>query len=86
MPNEWDLRVPANNNVIAASLDLVMIQAAVTMFGTGALIGIACVLTYGLSAASQLWRVLMLILFIGIGFSILYFVLAAIRNQFASPT
>ncbi len=82
---EWDVRLPANNNVIAASLDLVMIQAAVTMFGTGALIGIACVLTYGLSEASQPGRLAMLAFFLAVGIFVLYSVVNAIRVQFASP-
>jgi hypothetical protein len=83
---EWDLRIPANNNVIAASLELVMIQAVVTIFGTGALIGTACVLTYGLSEAGQPWRDAMLAIFLTVGLVVLYSMVNAIRVQFASPT
>jgi hypothetical protein len=83
---KWDLRIPANNTAIAASLELVMIQAIVTTFGTGTLIGTACVLTYGLSAASQPWRDAMLAIFLIVALVVLYSIVNSIRAQFASPS
>jgi hypothetical protein len=54
------LQVPTGANVLFGNLRMIIAVAAVTMFGIGAEIGIAGVLAYGLSEASQPWRVGML--------------------------
>ena len=53
--------------------------AAVTMFGIGMEVGLACVLTFGLSAASQFWRWMMLAGSILIGLFVLWYSVAAVQ-------
>jgi hypothetical protein len=55
-----DLQLPQNSDVIAANLRIAVIAAVVTMFGIGAEIGVAAVLAWHFSAASQGWRWAML--------------------------
>ena len=46
--------------MLVANLRVVLVTAVVTMFGMGAELGIAGVLAYGLSEATQSWRLAML--------------------------
>ena len=57
---------------------MVLAAAAVTMFGIGMEVGLACVLTYGLSAASQAWRLVMLVASILLGFFVLRYAVGAV--------
>ena len=60
LPRERNLQIPQGSNVIFGAMYIVLIAAVVTMFGIGAELGIAGVLAYGLSEASQAWRSFML--------------------------
>ena len=53
---ERTLQVPAGSNVMFGNLRMILGAAVLTMFGIGAEIGIAGVLAYALSEASQPWR------------------------------
>jgi hypothetical protein len=53
---ERSLQVPAGSSVLFGNLRMILGVAVLTMFGIGAEIGIAGVLAYGLSEASQPWR------------------------------
>jgi hypothetical protein len=73
-----ELQVPQASNVITGNLKMALIAAAVTMFGIGAEFGIAAVLAFGLSAASQFWRSVMLVAIVGAGLGVLYYAVTAI--------
>jgi hypothetical protein len=60
LPRDRVLQVPAGPGMIVANMKIVLIAAVVTMFGMGAELGIAGVLSYGLSEANQGWRLAML--------------------------
>ena len=57
---ERSLQVPPGSDVLFGNLRMILGAAVLTMFGIGAEIGIAGVLAYGLSEASQPWRWTML--------------------------
>ena len=73
------LQTPQSSNVLVGTLGMVLAAAAVTMFGIGMEVGLACVLTYGLSAASLVWRSVMLAGSILVGIFVLRYAVAAVR-------
>lgn len=79
LPRERSLQVPPGSNVIFGNLLMVLIAAIVTMFGIGAEIGIAGVLGYGLSEASQVWRSVMLGILGLVAVLVLFYAVTAIR-------
>lgn len=60
LPTDKFLQVPPGPGMIVANMRIVLIAAVVTTFGMGAELGIAGVLSYGLSEANQGWRLGML--------------------------
>ena len=72
------LQVPQGTNVITGTLKMALIAAFVTMFGIGAEFGIAGVLVFGLSEASQFWRSIMLAAVVAVGFGVLCYAVTAI--------
>jgi hypothetical protein len=70
---------PPGGNVMFATVGIVLAAAVVTMFGIGAQIGIAGVLSYGLSEASQAWRWVMLCVSAIIAVLVLWYSVTAIR-------
>ena len=60
LPAARVLPVPPGPGMIVANMKIILIAAVVTTFGTGAEFGIAGVLSYGLSEATQGWRLAML--------------------------
>ena len=73
-----ELQVPQASNVITGTLWMALVAAFVTMFGIGAEFGIAGVLAFGLSEASQFWRSAMLIAIVVVGLGVLYYAVTAI--------
>jgi hypothetical protein len=78
VPQARELQVPQASNVITGNLKMALIAAVVTMFGIGAEFGIAAVLAFGLSEASQFWRSVMLAAIVGAGLGVLYYAVTAI--------
>ena len=72
------LQTPQGSNLLVGTLGMLLAAAAVTMFGIGMEVGLACVLSYGLSAATLFWRSLMLTGSILIGIFVLFYAVAAI--------
>ena len=56
LSTERSLQIPPGSNVLFGNLRMILGAAVLTMFGIGAEIGIAGVLAFGLSEASQPWR------------------------------
>jgi hypothetical protein len=80
LSRERGLQVPPpGGNVLFATVGIVLAAAFVTMFGIGAEIGIAGVLAYGLSEASQVWRSVMLGVTAVVAVLILWYAVTAIR-------
>jgi hypothetical protein len=73
------LQTPQSSNVLVGTLGVVLAAAAVTMFGIGMEVGLACVLTYGLSAASLFWRSWMLAGSLLVGVFVLWYAVSAVR-------
>ena len=73
------VQTPQSTNVLVGTLGMVLAAAMVTMFGIGMEVGLACVLTYGLSAASLVWRSLMLAGSILVGVFVLWYAVSAVR-------
>jgi hypothetical protein len=86
LKREWDLQVPGSNDAVAASFKLVMIQAAVAIFGIAAMIGIVGVLVYGFSELSRSWRLVTLIGLLLLDALVLWYAVGTIRRQFKATT
>jgi hypothetical protein len=78
VPVARELQVPQASYVIIGNLYMTLVAAFVTMLGIGAEFGIAGVLAFGLSEASQLWRSLMLVVIVAAGLGVLYYAITAI--------
>jgi hypothetical protein len=70
---------PPGGSVIFATVGIVLAASILTMFGIGAEIGIAGVLAYGLSEASQAWRSVMLGVTALVAVLVLCYAVTAIR-------
>ncbi len=81
---ERELQEPQGSNTLIASLRIILIAAVVTMFGMGAELGIAGVLAYGLSDATQSWRLAMLGGVVLVGMLVLWYSATAI-SALAGP-
>lgn len=80
LPRERGLQVPPpGGNVMFATVGIVLTAAILTMFGIGAEIGIAGVLAYGLSEASQAGRSVMLGVTVVVAVLVLCYAVTAIR-------
>ena len=79
LPRDVHLQAPQGSSTLAGTVTIVLAAAAVTMFGIGMEVGLACVLTFGLSAASQFWRWMMLAGSILIGLFVLWYAVAAVQ-------
>jgi hypothetical protein len=86
LDQKWDLQAPGSNGAIAASLLLVLIQAAVATFGIGAMIGIGFILAFSLSELSPTGRLVALGIAVLADISVLYCAAASIRHQFSAST
>ncbi|MFI5063168.1 MAG: hypothetical protein ACHP9Z_04200 [Streptosporangiales bacterium] len=79
LPRDVHLQAPQGSSTLVGTVWIVLAAAAVTMFGIGMEVGLACVLTFGLSAASQFWRWMMLAGSILIGLFVLWYAVAAVQ-------
>jgi len=79
LPRDVHLQAPQGSSTLVGTVAIVLAAAAVTMFGIGMEAGLACVLTFGLSAASQTWRWVMLAGSILIGLFVLWYAVAAVQ-------
>jgi hypothetical protein len=79
VPVVRELEVPqAASYVITGNLCMTLVAAFVTMLGIGAEFGIAGVLAFGLSEATQVWRDLMLAIIVVAACGVLYYAVTAI--------
>ncbi len=78
VPTARELQVPQPTSVITGNLWMTLVAAFVTMLGIGAEFGIAGVLAFGLSEASQAWRDVMLAIIVVAGFGVLRYAVTAI--------
>ena len=79
LPRDVHLQAPQGGSTLVGTVAIVLAAAVVTMFGIGMEVGLACVLTFGLSAASQFWRWMMLAGSILIGLFVLWYAVAAVQ-------
>jgi hypothetical protein len=78
VPTPRDLQVPQASYVLTGNLVMILVAAFVTMLGIGAEFGIAGVLAFGMSEASQFWRSVMLAVIVAAGLGVLYYAVTAI--------
>ncbi len=78
VPVARELQVPQASYVITGNLYMTLVAAFVTMLGIGAEFGIAGVLAFGMSEASQVWRSVMLVAIVAAGLGVLYYAVTAI--------
>jgi hypothetical protein len=80
LPRDVHLQAPQGSNALVGTVWIVLAAAAVTMFGIGMEVGLACVLTFGLSAATLFWRWMMLAGSLVIGGFVLWYAVAAVQS------
>ena len=79
LPRKRSLQVPQGTSTLFGTLRMILATAVITMFGIGAEIGIAAVLAFDLSEASQVWRSVMLGVIVVVAVLVMGYAVTAIR-------